>query len=168
MNEKKIALRYAKALHDCPTVTEEDLVKVSDLIRSDPSLIRFLKAPQISIADKSKLLSNCFGTQFPETVLCFLSHLLAVNRFFLLDDICQEYQALMNISQGQIYSAIPISEMMADEVKKKIETSWKRKIRFKCFQNPSLIGGLVIQVDNEMLDMSVKESLNNLKQQLGK
>ena len=69
-------------------------------------------------------------------------------------------------TEAVIYSAFPMSDAQLGGLKDKLESRFKRKLTFKVEQDASLIGGIRVVVGDDVLDASVKNKIENLKQAL--
>ena len=64
---------------------------------------------------------------------------------------------------GTVYN---MTEEQIEQVKKELGEKYGKKIVLKTSVDPSIIGGMVLYVGNEMLDASVKAKFEGLKKQL--
>ena len=69
-------------------------------------------------------------------------------------------------TEALVYSAFPMSDAQLAGLKEKLESRFKRKLTFKVEQDASLIGGIRVVVGDYVLDASVKNKIENLKQAL--
>ena len=69
-------------------------------------------------------------------------------------------------TEAVLYSAFPISDAQLAGLKDKLENRFKRKLTLKVEQDSSLIGGIRVVVGDDVLDASVKNKIENLKQAL--
>lgn len=166
MNEGKIASRYAKALLSMDNIHEKDLVSLQKELHLNPKFKAFLHAPHIAAETKEKMLLTAFSKEISKDAIDFLLYLVQKNRLDFLDDILSKYQKLKNILNASLSSAIPLPDETQQLLKERLQTSFGKEIRLKSLCDHDLIGGLVIKVDNLLLDMSLKGSLKTLKNQL--
>src|SRR5262245_32979289 len=100
----------------------------------------------------------------------FLALLVGKRRLDLLFMIAQEFQAEVdrhqNVQALKVRTAFPMPEAQQKELQKKLETWLKSKVRMDVQVDSSLIGGLVIQTRDHVLDQSLKGQLKKLYQQL--
>jgi len=97
----------------------------------------------------------------------FLLLLVEKHRLNLLFAIGQEFQAevdrFQNVQALKVSSAFPLSESQQKDLQGKLEAWLKSKVRMEVQVDSSLIGGLVIQTRDHVLDQSLKGQLKKLE-----
>jgi F-type H+-transporting ATPase subunit delta len=92
------------------------------------------------------------------------------NRAYYLSAIAaafiDQYNALNNIMQASVKTAHPIDEKLTDEIRQFISSYSGKQVELKSVVDASLIGGLVIQMEDKLFDASVNGKLNKLKHDL--
>lgn len=68
--------------------------------------------------------------------------------------------------KATITTALAISDETKKDIKKKLEDSFKAKIILKQLVDPNILGGIVIETDNEILDASMRTWLDKFKHEL--
>lgn len=96
-----------------------------------------------------------------------LVRLLVENkRLGLAAEIAAQFQALKAAQEGEltahVTSAFELSEAQMASLVAKLETKFGRKIKATQSTDPDLIGGVVIQVGDEVMDASVRGGLEQL------
>lgn len=169
----RVADRYAKALAD-----EAIDKKVIDTIYDEANMIRqtikdsnelrlFLLSPVVRPDKKKDILVTLFKGKVSDLMLDFLILLCKKSRENILREIYHEfinrYHDYKGIARVKVTSAIELPESTLATIKTKLKSSLNKEILLELFVNPALIGGLVIQHKDVQLDMSVKNSLNRIK-----
>lgn len=178
MNDSKIPVRYAKALF---SLAEEK--KVLDAVHADvdllfhtsrtvPEFIQMLESPVISSADKRQLVKVVFGTRVNPMTLSFLNLLLTNKREMYLENIARDFLTLYRQKSGTrsavLSSAIALDTDTVALFTKAIAARFKAEIELTTEVDPLLIGGFVLQVDDQMIDASVASRLKQLRQEIVK
>ena len=68
--------------------------------------------------------------------------------------------------QAVIYSAFPMTDEQVQGLKGKLEARFQSKLECRVVEDPSLIGGIRVVVGDNVLDVSVKGSIEKMKQAL--
>lgn len=88
----------------------------------------------------------------------------------LLTDIVRRYRFFLNesqgISEGIIYSAVPISKEKVEAFENKLQEQINKKVKLINRIDSSLIGGVKIFLDGRLIDMTVKKQLSDLASKL--
>jgi F-type H+-transporting ATPase subunit delta len=176
MKDLVVAQKYAHALFaEAQAKNElsacqqglEELVRVAQLRRS---LLEILSDPFIATEDKQRLNQAVLGSHATPLLERFLLLLVHKHRLDLLFAIAQEFQAevdrFQNVQALKVRSAFALSESQQKDLLKKLEAWLKSKVRMEIQVDASLIGGLVIQTRDHVLDQSLKGQLKKLQKQL--
>ena len=111
-----------------------------------------------SPSDSDKVLDN------------FVQILAANNDLRMFEEITNEFRkqdlAAKGIKQAVVTSTTPINSANEQAIMDTLNKVVKSKIELDKKIDPSLIGGMVVQVDDLLIDGSVKSNLQELKEQL--
>lgn len=168
--------RYAKVLFNLDTKTQDlekrllDFDCILRIMDENPELIRFLQAPQVRLQEKKKLLADLFKDTLDQTFIHFLMCLIPHERFMHLKTIQKAYTHLVNKYsekwQASMVTAVALDKDCEETLTKKLETLFHKKIHLKPKIDPKILGGVILIVSNEMLDLSLKGRLKNLQEAL--
>ena len=170
-----IARPYAEALFSSAQPTDlaswsEQLSELAQ-IASAPELVLLVNNPQVSAADLSQLIVGIAKTKVSEKVLSFLRLLNQNQRLGVLSEIAAQFNLLKNQSEGaadvMITSAFPIEgEALSSLLASLKKRFGGKELRSTILIDPSLIGGIRVQVGDEVLDGSVKARLAQMQMSL--
>lgn len=176
MINRAIAPRYAKVLFDidCRKGSLQERIKDFEFMvktfKDHPKLINFLKAPQISLKEKKKLIHDTFNGIFDQTFMNFIFYLIQKSRLINLGHIASAYRFMVNeylgLWEAEIVTAMPLDVDSETKLKQKLEKDFQKKIILDKHVDPRIIGGAVLIIANEMLDWSVTGRLRKLKENL--
>lgn len=100
----------------------------------------------------------------------FVKVLAENNDLRLFSEISDEFHkfelARKGIKQVEITSAHPINHENEKQILEELNKLAKQKVEIKKSIDENLVGGVVIRMDDRLLDASVKNDLEQLKQEL--
>lgn len=176
MIDHVISPRYAKVLFDLDRIKGnldqrlEDFESIINIFNDNFKLVRFLKAPQVALKDKKKILQDLLRENFDPTFINFLSYLIQKGRLIHLGNIRNEYRLLVNEYlkrwEADIVTAVPMDIDSEAKLVKKLEEIFHKKIHLNKNIDPQIIGGAILVIANKMLDWSVIGRLRKLKENL--
>lgn len=135
-----------------------------------PELVQFLSSPVVSVAAKKDLLRRAFGQVNP-TILNTLLLLTDRRRIMFLEAVCQRYlelqRQLQKIALAEVTSVVPLNAKQQQSLKERIkQLGQANDVELDLKQDPSLIGGLVVKVGSQVIDLSLKGQLRRMALQL--
>ena len=89
--------------------------------------------------------------------------LFRIRRAF--DDLWREENKRLPVT---VTSAIELDQEMVDDIGKKIEEQTGQRIELSSNVDPDVLGGLVLQVGNMVLDASVRNRLEKLRKSVAR
>lgn len=167
-----IARPYAKALFSLAQENNKMLLwleRLQELVAlvSYKKVMALLDDPKLGSQEKAEMLldltNDCKADQE-------LSHFVTVlsenNRLIVLPAILTQYEYYMQEATGKkqatIYSAFEMSEAQVGELLPKLEVRFGSKLEAHVEVKPELIGGVKVEVGDQVLDMSVQAQLKAL------
>ncbi len=176
MSEFRVANRYAKSLIDLSreqnTLEQvyQDMQVFTASLKNNVSLQALLKSPIITSDKKFAVLKKVFENHFQKVTIAFFDIVLRKNRSMFLDAIADgfiaQYNALKNITTAEVKTAAPLDEKTHNEIKTFIAKATGKNVVLKTSVDSSLIGGLVIKMEDKLFDASIKGKLQKTKQEL--
>ena len=169
-----IPLEYAKAIFE---IAEEEhkvdlfneyFVSINSTLTNE--FIDLLKTPTIDKKEKLEIIKNVYKS-IDNTFRDFLIVLVKNDRIEYFSQIGHQYRKLVrlnkNIVRIDIFSAKELSNAQMNSLVKTLEAKYLGKeLEIKNFVNPSLIGGIQIIANGESIDISLKSTLERLKESL--
>jgi F-type H+-transporting ATPase subunit delta len=170
-----IARPYAEALFQSAKAAElaaclEQLNELAQLA-SLPEVAALSNNPKVSADDLSKLLAGTVKTKLDSKVLSLLSLVNQNHRLTAVPEIARQFEALKNKSEGAaevlITSAFPLEGTALNDLLLSLKKRFGGKdLRPTIEVDPTLIGGVRIQVGDEVMDSSVKARLAQMQTSL--
>ena len=153
-----------------------ELRAVISVLQSEPRVFELLSNPVLRIEEKQETIRQIFSNQIREVLSEFLSTLLQENAFDALGEIEQQYsqgvrqylEDYKGIIEGDVYSAIPLSENQMQKLADTFSKKLGKQVRFTSTVDKSLIGGYRVSIKDKVFDDSIKYQLGQLKETLTK
>jgi F-type H+-transporting ATPase subunit delta len=176
MSQSVAAKRYALALFELAQKNGqtgpvlEDLHELKKVFQDNKELGQLLESPKLPVAKKKELLADLFKDANP-LVLNTLSVLIDRKRMDEVIHLVDEFNAYANgaagIAEAKVYSTRPLtadeSQSISNAFAQKVG---KQSLRIDNIIDPSLIGGIRLQIGNNIYDSSVSAKLQRLKRDL--
>ena len=160
---------YANALIETDLSNDiilQDLNLIKDTIQTT-GLNEFISNPAISLKIKHELLNDIFSNKINPKILNFIKLITEKGRFLQLNEIIEAYNYETNeingIKRADIISAVELSEEQKKSVIERLSNKMKKSISANYIIDKSIIGGLVIKIDDNVIDNSLKNKLDRLK-----
>ncbi|MCU0441220.1 MAG: ATP synthase F1 subunit delta [Bacteroidia bacterium] len=176
MSEHRIASRYAKSLIDLASeqqaveVIKNDMDLLLQTANNSLELRNMLKSPVVNMDDKKAVLHKVFESKFHKTSMAFMDIVVRKNRSNYLLQMAsaylEQYNLLNGITTATVKTAHPIDAATATEISNFIQKQSGKKVSIQATVDPELIGGVVIQMGDNLYDASIAGKLNKVKQQL--
>jgi F-type H+-transporting ATPase subunit delta len=172
-----VARRYADALIDAASkegqvdAALDELTEVeTDVFGRFPRFAAVLGTERVPVGERDRMLNEVFGGRASDLVLRFLRVLNRHGRLGLLSPIVAEARAIWDRRNRRIHvvvrSAVPLAEDQVQTLRDRLQGLVAGTPILSLSTDPSLIGGLVIQVGDQMYDASVKSRLAQLRHRL--
>ena len=165
---------YADALFSLALETNtvfETLMALKEMrngIYATEGALELLASPSIPKDERCAVLEKAFGDIQPEHVMSFVGVLVQHGHIRELDDCLTAYTQLHDehcrLSIAHVTSAVKLTADEQAKLIEKLSRKLNRTIHLECAVDPSLLGGLVVQVDGKVIDGSLKHRLQEIKE----
>lgn len=154
----------------CGEQVFKELTSLRSIWMENPGLAKLLSAPTISLKEKLSVVEKAFKGRVSETVYNFLCVITEKGRASALTEIADSYKEKWyekeNIAEVTVTTCNPLSDSMRKKLVDKLESVYKKKVVLEEKTDASLIGGIVVNYGNTMLDGSVKNRLDSIQKQI--
>ena len=176
-----IAKPYARALFELAIESFDsnkfnditsDIHSLSHVLNSQNDLQKFLSLPILDFNTKLDMLHIIFENELSDETMGLLKLILIKRRAYILTDILEEYNKLLkehnNITDVNLVSSMPLSIKYISSVKRLLSQKLHREINIITKIDTTLIGGIYINIEGKVLDLSIKKQLHDMKSKLYK
>lgn len=145
----------------------KDFSNLSSLLAQNDGLLETISAPIYSELEQHQILLSAINDLkcCKETTNFIL--LLAQNkRLLLLTKISQHFDLLykkhLNKKIVEVISSCSMSEKEIQDLQKQFEEIFSSSVELSLKEDPEIIGGLIVKLDNQMFDASLRTKFENL------
>ncbi|PSN19845.1 F0F1 ATP synthase subunit delta [filamentous cyanobacterium CCP5] len=141
------------------------------LIKESDALNQFLASPLASPDVKKGVLKQIMGDQGDPVLMNFLMLLVDRNRVMYLGEVLEQYRALLRQLNQTVLAEVTSATELSDDQQSAIRDKVKgltnaRQVELSIEVDPSLLGGLIIQVESKVIDASLRGQLRRIGMQL--
>ena len=144
----------------------ENLENIQKICASSKELVTVLQNPTISINIKNSIIDEVFSQNIDKKIKDFLKIVIEKKRFNEFNSIVfsfkTELDKINNIKHVEIISAINLDDNTKQTILAKIENKIQKQVIANWAVDNSIIGGLVIKFDDNIIDSSLKQKLEKL------
>lgn len=174
----EIAEPYAQALmslaesHNLTESVGQSCRDILTLLEESSELRQFISSPVMKDEDKRAILNRILGDDVSQYFRNFLMLLIDKRRIIFLEEICQQYLALLrkltNTVLAEVTSSTELSEDQQNAVTEKVKAlTGAESVEMKAGVDPDLIGGVIIKVGSQVFDASLRGQLRRISVSLG-
>ena len=174
---EEVADVYARALfeaakdRDVLDSVHEQLGQFADALNESRDLTQFFFSPYFSVDEKKDALHGAVEGAEP-TFMNFLEALLKRHRMPVIfrirarfEELWEEEHKLLSV---EVTSAVLLDEQTVSSIGETIGKQLGRTIQLSSSVDPEIIGGIVLRVGNFVLDASIRNRLEKLRQQVAR
>ncbi|KAM0282577.1 hypothetical protein ACHAQH_002945 [Verticillium albo-atrum] len=173
---------YATALYTAAVKTSsidptaKALTQLQALLKKDEKLTAILDAPTLSAEDKSAIVAElkkqAGGAN--DTVANFLAALAENNRLGILPGVCEKFAELIAAAKGEVELIVTSAQQLDSKTLTRLETAAAKspyvgqgkKLKVTNQVNPEIVGGLIVEVGDRTIDLSVSSKIAKMNKLL--
>lgn len=149
----------------------QELRVLSEVFDSTPEYPAFLDSPCVPMSERLETVERSFGEDFAEFTVSFLSLLCEQGGASLLPECAEEYERLYNeknrVSRAKVTSASPLDGRQRKALTARLEELSGCRIEIDYATDPSLLGGVTVEMDGLLIDGSLRGRLKNIREVMG-
>jgi F-type H+-transporting ATPase subunit delta len=162
-------LELAEEKNDAESVGGE-LGQLGEVLEQNPVFVQFLTDPGISVDERAKVLKETFGGKVSPLLFNFLGVMNIKGRMSLLGQIVSAYDDLYDQKHGKIEVDVTVAHKLTpdelENVRKRISDALKKDAVIHTYVDESIIGGMLLRVQDQLIDASVRGQLQAIKSQI--
>lgn len=176
MDQSKISVRYARALFSSGkekgmlVQLYHDIHKIDTLFRQSEALQEMLSNPVIRISKKISIIQSVFKPHVSDLALRFIIMVTQNKRELRMPDICRDFIDMVRVNEGilpvTVTTAAPLSEDTLAFIRQNLESENRKTVELSEKINPSIIGGIILRIEDLQYDGSISGQLKKIKSAL--
>lgn len=166
---KLVSSRYALALFEAgidigkTNEFNKELDFLKSVFEDNEKLLQIFNHPRISKGEKKDLIDKIFKERLSQEMINFLYILVDKRREGFILDIVEEYKQAFNQHENILkvvaITAIPMEESSKEKLQKTLSTKLNKKIELSNKVDKTIIGGVLLKIENKIIDGTVKGQL---------
>ena len=169
-----VARRYASSLFELAQdngtadQVESDLTALGEMIEESEDFSRLIKSPVFAADEQERAMVSIAekGNVAPLTKN-FLRVVAKNRRLFVLPGIVAAYKELAAEGRGEVTAKVVAAHELTAGQKAELAETLKgvagKDVAIDLSVDPSLLGGLIVQIGSRQIDTSLKTKLNSMK-----
>ncbi len=172
----EVASKYSRALFslgkekDNLMELKEALAEFWQLVEENEDLKQVLFHQRILAEEKENIIKKLFAEELHQDVLHFIYILIEKRREYHLESIISSFNKHVdkeeNILNVEVTSAVKMQNASLNKLKDRLKEILDKNIYINNIVNENIIGGLVLKVEDYIIDGSLTFELNNLEQKI--
>ena len=168
---KTIARPYAEAAFKAAVAKNtlpawSEMLKVAAKISENERVKLLVNDPVLATKKLGEMLLSVFDDTINDEGRNLILLLVENNRIEILPQISILFEQLKanheGVLEARITSAFSMDDLQKNNLVANLEQKFKRKIEAKVSVDPELIGGVKVEIGDEILDTSVRGKLENM------
>jgi F-type H+-transporting ATPase subunit delta len=151
---------------------EDELFRFGRLIDREPRLALALSDPALPAERKSSLIDRLLGDRATKTTARLVERVSVHPRGRSIPRALERLAELASERRSRyiavVTSAQPLASDQADRLRSALSTAFGRDMDIQADVDPSLLGGLVVRVGDELVDGSVVRRLADLRRRMAR
>lgn len=153
-----------------PDEVEDELFRFGRIVESRPALRDALANPNLPVANKVSLVEALLGGKATPTTIALAVQLVSHPRGRTPEEGLAEYGEIASRRQqrfvARVTSAVALSDDERSRLRAALGSLYGHDIHLQVEVDPDIVGGLVVQVGDEVIDGSVAGRLADARQRL--
>ncbi len=160
-------LAVAAAEGESETV-EDELFRFAAALRSNDELINALADAQLPIQRRQQIVEDLLSERASAVTNAAVSMIVAAGRGGdlpeIIDSVIERRAASRNRAVARVRSAVELSDDQKSRLAAAIKSSTGTDVDVRVIIDPSVLGGLVTEIGDDVMDGSVRHRLNQLRE----
>lgn len=174
---KQVDITYGNALFELALEENridslyDEVFALINILKDNEELIKLLEHPQIDKDSKKRIIEDTFGNRVSDEITGLMIMVVEKGHIGSIISIFNYFIRLVkkekNIGVAGVTSAVTLTDSQKAAIEKRlIETTGYNTMETTYTVDKSLIGGLIIRIEDRVVDSSIKTKLDTLSKTL--
>jgi F-type H+-transporting ATPase subunit delta len=177
-DREQLVLGYAEAIdavagaEGVADLVEDELYRFGKVVEQQPELREALSDPALPEDRRKAILTQLLGERAHPTTVRLLGFLIEQGRIKDLTKIvtalAERAAARRRKAVAEVRAAVPLDEGQRTRLAEALSAATGKDVELKVLIDPSVIGGVVARVGDEVIDGTVRRKLELARQQMAR
>jgi len=148
----------------------QELATIGELLRQNPSFAEFLADPGIGVTERTAALDKLFRGRASPLVMNLMGVLNTRGRLNLLGAVADAYSDLLDEQLGNVEVDVTVAQKLdnsqLEQVRQRVSQALGKNAVVHQYVDADIIGGLVLRVEDRLIDASVKSQLEAMRERM--
>jgi F-type H+-transporting ATPase subunit delta len=148
----------------------QEMAGLRQVVEENPTFAVFLADPGIGATERTATLDKVFRGRVSPLVMNFLGVLNNKGRLRLLGSIAQAFNDLLDEQKGNVEVDVTVAQRLTgdqlEQVRQRVSGALGKNAVVHQYVDPEIIGGLVLRVEDRLIDASVKYQIEAMRERL--
>ena len=170
------AVAYARSLLELANERNQadeigqEMAGIRDILTEQPSFAAYLADPGIGGTERTATLEKVFKGRVSPLVSNFLGVVNNHGRMRMLGPIAQAFVDLLDEQRGNVEVDVTVAQRLSadqlEQVRQRVSQALGKNAVVHQYVDEDIIGGLVLRVEDRLIDASVKYQLEAMRERL--
>jgi F-type H+-transporting ATPase subunit delta len=175
MNDSKISVRYCKAIFQSALEKKildkvyQDMIFIAEICKI-PETKEFLHSPIIIPSKKEAIFHKILEGNVEDITLSLIDLIVKNGREIFLPAIARNFihetKKFKGITESVLTTAVTVDEKVRKQVTDLISDVFKTKVELQENIDPEIVGGFILQIDDNYIDASIRNKLRKIRKEL--
>ena len=170
----QVIKNYCQALFEIANTDADDMVVKQYFLQMEflnknftSQYLHLLSNLKIPLVERKQLITKICGNNFFDDIKIFVFLLMEKGYINYFPAFCEEFTKLVHehfkITTGTIYTIFPLEAAELNKISELLSKKLKKRIQLKNLIDKSILGGVVVVIEDIIINNSVLKSLQQVK-----
>jgi F-type H+-transporting ATPase subunit delta len=168
---------YAEAIHNIAAAegklseVEDELFQLAQLFETNEELRAAITDPHAPVAARQQVMEDLLHGKVSRTTVGVVSLVIGAGHAADLPAVARAVletgAATRNHAVAEVRSAVPLTDAQRKRLAAALKSATGKDVEIKVVIDPTVLGGIITQIGDTVIDGSVRHRLNRVRESLG-